>query len=229
MMIMKMGPLAVMVLLLSGCVYPYETAFQTCDNDAGACYRYCEDTAGEEEITACRSSCETEANICCDQAYGAQEYNGSAYASPGPWYGSFGYWRPTYGYAFSLDYYSYGGRRGNFRDPYYGSSRGRGRQGFRDGRDRRDGRRDDRRGNRDGGPRGDAAGDGRGQDGARGRGPDGRRATPPSGTPRQSRPPRARPPQNADPAPQAAPPVRRRAPRNRRPRNESQREPVIEQ
>ena len=115
--------------LAAGCVvYPYETAFSSCDGEAGICYRYCEEFAGTPESGACRAACEDEANQCFASAYGAYQYSGAQYSSaysiypPPPWNGRYGSWYPDYGYRYSYGYYGqgygYGPRRP--RNPHYG-------------------------------------------------------------------------------------------------------------
>lgn len=117
------------IVLLGGCVaYPYQTAFQTCDNAAGACYRGCEDYAGAADYDRCHADCEYSADRCFDNAY--QPYSG-AYGYPSTWRGRYGYWYPDRGYAFSFGYYSghrdrYYRRHHNYRDRHRDEWRDRG-------------------------------------------------------------------------------------------------------
>ena len=203
-MIRNFALIAAGAILLGGCVlYPYESAFETCDDEAGICYRFCEDAPTEASGAACRRGCDDAANQCFDEAYSAYNYRGSSYAYSGPWYGSYGYWRPGYGYFYSFDYYTRGHR---YRDPYYDGWRRHRRDidrrdygydrryrdddRYRD--DRRERRRDRRRRNRD---RGEGA--------------------PPATNPPPARPPRARPPETPPPTGVAPP---RPEPRARPPR-----------
>jgi len=123
------------LLLASGCVaYPYETAFSSCDGEAGICYRYCEEFADTPEYASCHAACDEEANQCFAGAYDAYRYSGAQYTAryspyPSPWYGRYGSWYPNRGYSFSFDYYGRGygnGRRP--RNPYYGYGGGGRRQ-----------------------------------------------------------------------------------------------------
>lgn len=116
---------AATVLLLAGCTtyYPYETAFNVCDDQVGACYRYCEqyeDIPGD--YAACHSDCEAEANQCFANAYRRNTYAYSSYGyspyDPWPWYGRYGYWYPSSGFVFSFDYYNRYGYRGRYYDYY---------------------------------------------------------------------------------------------------------------
>ena len=127
--------LAPALLMLAGCVttYPYETAFSSCDAEAGACYRYCEEgTGGNPAYTSCHAECEAAANQCFASAYDRTSYAGSSYgsyySSPGwPWYGQYGAWGPSSGYYFGFSYW--GGdnyrpsRRHRYYDPYYANKR----------------------------------------------------------------------------------------------------------
>lgn len=116
--------------LIGGCVaYPYQTAFQTCDSAAGACYRGCEDYAGTPEYGQCHADCEYSADRCFDSAYEPYRYS---YGYPSTWRGRYGYWYPDSGYAFSFGYYS------GYRDRYH-------HRRHHDYRDRRRDYRDDRR------------------------------------------------------------------------------------
>lgn len=154
--------------LLAACVYPYEGAYQACDAQAGACYQQCEGAPDENGLQECHLICEDVANQCFDDAYGATDY---AYGGS-PWYGSNGYYRPRYGYVYSLNYYdSYGygynyprsRPRSHYRD---GDRRHRYRDGDRRHRDHRrdrryrdrDQRRDHGSGGRDQRDRGDSDG-----------------------------------------------------------------------
>ncbi|WP_425409091.1 hypothetical protein [Hyphococcus sp.] len=101
---------AIGFLLLSGCVtYPYQTAFAACDNEAGACYQYCEQFATNAlDYGACHADCEAEVDRCFAQAdydYGySSTYVTSGYSS-GPWYGRYGRWAPRQGYYFDFTYF----------------------------------------------------------------------------------------------------------------------------
>ena len=118
------------LLVVTGCVsYPYETAFSSCDDEAGACYQYCEEFEGSPDYGTCHADCDATANQCFAGAYNAYEYSGAAYGGrytglrpAPPWYGRFGAWYPNSGYVFSfsyLDNYGYGYNR-----PYRGRNRG---------------------------------------------------------------------------------------------------------
>jgi len=150
----RLAPMGAAVLLAAGCVsYPYETAFSTCDAEAGACYRYCEDFEGTEDYALCHRDCEADANQCFATAYGpygpGTGYS-TAYPAYGPttWYGRYGSWYPNTGYVFSFSYFDHGygyypgrryGRRHGYRDPYYRDRHRNRRAG--DQPRRRDGRR----------------------------------------------------------------------------------------
>lgn len=132
-------------LFLSGCVttYPYQTAFDACDAEAGACYRYCEEAGlSEGEYASCHADCEVGANRCFADAYDRYSYNrsaygGSYYAPSWPWYGRYGAWGPSSGYYFG---FSYSSGYSNYRHPYYGD---RYYYGDRDRRKKKDRRRKD--------------------------------------------------------------------------------------
>ncbi len=220
-------------LMLAGCVtYPYQTAFDACDAEAGACYRYCEEVAGDErDYSACHAECEVGANQCFASAYDRYSYNSSAYggsyyAPSWPWYGRYGAWGPTNGYYFDFSYRSGGGYYPPHRRERYDRHRGDRHRGdnHRDGhRDRGDhGGRDHGDGDRKRRDRGDYNRDGRGKGDRRGEGGDaapvyrggGRNrpadASPPVQPPaRSTRPPAARdyrrnPPPKQQPAPPPA-------------------------
>ncbi|MEM8770733.1 MAG: hypothetical protein AAGD92_03685 [Pseudomonadota bacterium] len=186
------------LFMLGGCVSYYETAFDACDAEAGACYRACEVSEDEEQLRRCHASCEERANICFDEVYAAQQYDrspGYAYG-PRPYYGPYGFWRPGLGYSYSFGFYDnyprsyrdryrsypyYGGYRyPYYRDYYPGRGLGRGGRG-----------RGDRRRNDDGGSRG---GPGR---------PPGANPPPPNRTPPPRRP--TSPPPDFSPAPRVDP------------------------
>lgn len=104
-------------LMLAGCVtYPYESAFNACDDEAGACYQYCADVSDSEaEGAACRADCEVGANQCFADAYDRYDYNRSAYRGAyyepsWPWYGRYGAWGPRRGYYFDFTYWGGSGR-----------------------------------------------------------------------------------------------------------------------
>ncbi len=134
-------------LFLSGCVttYPYQTAFDACDVEAGACYRYCEESGlSEGEYASCHADCEVGANRCFADAYdrysyNRSAYNGSYYAPSWPWYGRYGAWGPSSGYYFGFNYSS---GYGNYRRPYYGDRYYDGGHGY-DRRRKKDRRRKD--------------------------------------------------------------------------------------
>lgn len=114
---------AASILFVSGCVaYPYETAFDACDSQAGACYRYCEQFADiPEDFAACHADCEAQANACFAAAYDDYRYAQSSYGYSGgysswPWYGRYGHWYPDRGFFFS---YGYAGGYGYNRPHYY--------------------------------------------------------------------------------------------------------------
>lgn len=154
MKIFKIAPLGAIgatavLLLLSGCVtYPYQTAFDACDAEAGACYRYCEEAAlSDGEYAACHSDCEVGANRCFAGAYDrysySSAYSGSYYAPSWPWYGRYGAWGPSSGYYFDFTYW---GGSSRYYDPYYRNRHQHDRRRYGD-RDR--GRDHDRRGQGD--------------------------------------------------------------------------------
>ncbi len=102
---------------LAGCVtYPYQSAFDSCDEQAGACYRYCEDVAGNASAySACHADCDATANQCFASAYDSYAYSSSYssttyYGSSWPWYGRYGAWGPSSGYYFDFTYW------GGYRD-----------------------------------------------------------------------------------------------------------------
>ncbi|MFZ5619086.1 MAG: hypothetical protein ACOZAA_17370, partial [Pseudomonadota bacterium] len=54
-------------LLLSSCVtYPYESAFSSCESEANACYRLCEDIPDERGYIACQAHCDRDIDRCFD-------------------------------------------------------------------------------------------------------------------------------------------------------------------
>lgn len=119
----KRTALGASLFLLAGCVtaYPYQTAFETCDGQAGSCYQYCEQFSDQPaEYDACHADCEATANQCFANAYDGYHYAGPRYGYGGydswPWNGRYGYWRPDYGYYFNFGYY--GGH--HYGSPYYG-------------------------------------------------------------------------------------------------------------
>lgn len=195
-MIRNIAALVIGALLLTGCVYPYETAFETCDSEAGACYRWCEAEPVDGAARACRLACEDEANRCFDDAYRVTEYS-SAPAYRGSWYGSFGYWRPRYGYSYD-DYYDRPGRRyDRYDDRRRRDYRGRPRDGgARRGRDN-----DARRGRDNNDQRGRGNNDARGRDGNTNPGvtPPPTRVAPPPPPPRPVRPQTENRPLTRDP------------------------------
>ena len=83
---------AAVLFALAGCAtYPYQSAFDACDAEAGACYRYCEEAGlGVGEYASCHADCETGANRCFANAYDRYSYGAAsgAYYSPSwPWSG----------------------------------------------------------------------------------------------------------------------------------------------
>lgn len=189
-------------LLLSGCyTYPYQSAFDLCDNEAGACYRYCEQFAGyPADYSACHADCEYDANRCFAGAYDRYAYS-SAYDpiyDSWPWYGRYGRWGgPQYGYYFNFTYFDgYPRYSRGYPDYRYRDRPWRDRHGDRDGRRRGDGDRGGRRG-----------GDGHdGADRPRRPHPDNGGSRPPrnnGGGDNVAPPPRATPP---SPPPTASPP-----------------------
>ncbi len=120
------------LLLASGCVaYPYETAFSSCDGEAGICYQYCEEYADSPDYASCHATCDEEANQCFASAYNSYQYSGAQYSSayspyPPRWNGRYGSWYPGYGYRYSFGSYGQGygyGRRPRY--PYNGYGGGR--------------------------------------------------------------------------------------------------------
>lgn len=108
---LKLGGAAAGGLFLASCVtYPYQSAFSSCESEASACYRLCEDIPDEGGYVACQSHCDHDIDRCFDQAYSpyASGYGyggyGGGYGYSSPWYGQYGSWYPGSGY-----YFSYGG------------------------------------------------------------------------------------------------------------------------
>ncbi|MFC2953522.1 hypothetical protein ACFOOP_16410 [Marinicaulis aureus] len=165
------------LFLVAGCVtYPYQSAFDTCDAEAGACYRYCEEVSySDRDYASCHADCEVGANRCFAESYDRYSYSGASYAPSWPWYGRYGAWGPSSGYYFDFSYWSGSGR---YYDPYY---QDRHRYNGRRGRDR----------DRDY-PRG------RDRDGKDGK-PGGGAYAPPSGSPAAQNPNRPRQPPNGKP------------------------------
>ena len=131
-------------LLLAGCVtYPYETAFSSCEREANACYRLCEEIPDEGGYVACQSHCDRDIDRCFDTAYSPYRsgyYSGySSYSSP--WYGRYGTWYPDSGFFLSLNFYDRYGYRARRHPPKYHRNYGGNRNGYRN-----NGRYDDRRG-----------------------------------------------------------------------------------
>jgi hypothetical protein len=110
-------------LMLSSCVtYPYDSAFNSCEREANACYRLCEDIPDEGGYVACQSHCDRDIDRCFDQAYSPYRSGygyggyGSGYGYGSPWYGSYGSWYPDTGYFLSFNYYDrYGYRKQRYR------------------------------------------------------------------------------------------------------------------
>lgn len=207
---------------IAGCVTtdPYQTAFSSCDYEAGVCYRYCEDFADtESEYRACHADCDYEANQCFASAYDTQYSSTYAYNryDNWPWTGQYSRWGPQNGFFFNFNYFS-------STDYYY--NRRHGRQIHRNNRRydreqrRREQRRDRRRDNAYDRPQ---TRPGQGQRPPRGNRPprNNNNVTPPTGQPPRARPPRSQPPKSrppqssppkatpSAPAPRAAPPRRR--------------------
>lgn len=197
------------LLVLAGCVTsPYQTAFTTCDDEAGACYRYCaEISESDEDGAACRADCEAGANQCFADAYDRYSYAGSTYSRSSayyqpswPWYGRYGAWGPRRGYYFDFTYW---GRSSGYYPPRH-------RRGDRHRyRSDRDGRRGDR--NRPRGPR-YSDGDNAGSPSAE---PPTRRSSPRRRATQEPQTGRTRPQQTAPNAsdPSASPQPRRRTTR----------------
>ncbi|MCB2097406.1 MAG: hypothetical protein KDE05_07225, partial [Parvularculaceae bacterium] len=107
-------------LFLASCVtYPYDTAFSSCEREANACYRLCEDIPDEGGYVACQAHCDRDIDRCFDQAYtpysGGYYYGGYGYSSP--WYGQYGSWYPNSGYYLSFNSYDRYGYRRKRHDP----------------------------------------------------------------------------------------------------------------
>lgn len=198
-------------MLLAGCItYPYQSAFDACDAEAGACYRYCEDVAADDrDYAACHADCEFGANQCFADAYDRYSYGGSAYSGAyyqpsWPWYGRYGAWGPSNGYYFD---FSYWGGSSRYDRPRRGRDYGGRNRGRRGGWDNDGGSNNPRP------PRGDRGGEDPDRTGDyptpnrkdRIAPPLQRRtAPPPQSAPVQRTAPPAQPP--AQPAPQASPP-----------------------
>lgn len=102
-------------LFLSSCVtYPYQSAFSSCESEANACYRFCEEIPDEGGYIACQSHCDRDIDRCFDQAYSpySSGYGYGSYGYSSPWYGRYGSWYPDQGYFLSFNYYDrYGYRK----------------------------------------------------------------------------------------------------------------------
>jgi hypothetical protein len=118
-------------LFLSSCVtYPYESAFSSCERQANDCYRICEDIPDERGYVNCQNYCDRDIDRCFDSAYSSYQSSyygyGSSYGygySPSPWYGRYGTWYPSYGYALSFSTYDrYGYRKRRHNPPRYDGS-----------------------------------------------------------------------------------------------------------
>ncbi len=111
-------------LLLSSCVtYPYQSAFSSCESEANACYRLCEEIPDEGGYLACQSHCDRDIDRCFDQAYSpySSGYDYSGYGYGSPWYGRYGSWYPDNGYFLSFNYYDrYGYRKKRHPPSGYG-------------------------------------------------------------------------------------------------------------
>lgn len=131
---LSLGGAAVGGLFLASCVtYPYQSAFSSCESEASACYRLCEDIPDEGGYVACQSHCDRDIDRCFDQAYSpyASGYGygyGSGYGSgySSPWYGQYGSWYPGSGYYFSYNNYDRYGYRKKRHHPYDGGWNGGG-------------------------------------------------------------------------------------------------------
>lgn len=136
-------------LFLASCeTYPYQSAFSSCESEANACYRLCEDIPDERGYVACQAHCDRDIDRCFDTAYSSyytsyNYYGGYGYSSP--WYGRYGSWYPDTGYYLSFNYYDRYGYRKKRHKPhhdYYGRDRDDRRDRWdrnRKKRDRRDG------------------------------------------------------------------------------------------
>ena len=77
-MTMRISVIAGALMFVGGCAtYPYETAFEACDDEAGACYRFCEEEPDEQGAAQCRSDCEERANLCFADASECPEIRAS--------------------------------------------------------------------------------------------------------------------------------------------------------
>lgn len=126
-------------LFLASCVtYPYETGFTSCEREANACYRLCEDIPDEGGYVACQSHCDRDIDRCFDQAYSpySNSYYYGSYGYPSPWYGRYGSWYPNSGYYLSFNYYD----RYGYRKKRHHPNEWRDGRGGRDWRDNRSGR-----------------------------------------------------------------------------------------
>lgn len=122
----RVGGAAVGGLFLASCVtYPYQSAFSSCESEASACYRICEDIPDEGGYVACQSHCDHDIDRCFDQAYSpyASGYGygsgyGSGYGYSSPWYGQYGSWYPGSGYYLSFNSYDRYGYRKKRHHPH---------------------------------------------------------------------------------------------------------------
>lgn len=123
--LLKLGGAAVGGLFLASCVtYPYDTAFSSCESEANACYRLCEDIPDEGGYVACQAHCDRDIDRCFDQAYSPYSSGyygyGSGYGYSSPWYGQYGSWYPGSGYYLSFNYYDRYGYRKKRHHPHPG-------------------------------------------------------------------------------------------------------------
>ncbi|MEK7265786.1 MAG: hypothetical protein AAB227_06775 [Pseudomonadota bacterium] len=119
---LKLGGAAAGGLFLASCVtYPYQSAFSSCDSEASACYRLCEDIPDEDGYVACQSHCDRDSDRCFDQAYSPYSSGygyGGGYGYSSPWYGQYGSWYPGGGYYMSYNYYDRYGYRKKRHHPH---------------------------------------------------------------------------------------------------------------
>ncbi len=120
--LLRLGGAGVGGLFLASCVtYPYQSAFSSCESEASACYRLCEDIPDEGGYVACQSHCDRDIDRCFDQAYSPYKTGygyGGGYGYSSPWYGQYGSWYPSSGYFLSFNYYDRYGYRKKRHHPH---------------------------------------------------------------------------------------------------------------
>jgi len=96
---LKLGLSIGLLLAVNACaVSPYETAFSSCDDRVGICYRNCETYANDADYGACQASCERDAEVCFDRAYSQYRVVSGTAVTFYPFYGTYAYWYPNRGF-----------------------------------------------------------------------------------------------------------------------------------